>query len=532
MKVSTRPNATVLIILTFACWLASLSNPSAREVQLMAAGGGIVRALIIGVNEYSNQPPLKGAVADARDIEGTLKFAGVRDLSILIGKDASRSRVEAAFKNLISKSMAGDLAIIVFAGHGSQQAERVKGSEADGMDEVFLLPDFAKSGRNTKERIIDDEVNHWLALLDRKQVDVIFIADTCHGGGLTRGVDHRGSAPSYRTAGVISTDDDDLKPISTNADAYLKVDDFKNVTFLGAVDKYSKAPEIPIPGNATFRGALSYSFARAIDSGVDGNVTRERLFSFARQVVYQYSNTRQAISTEPSSTSDNLARVVFRLRVRGERQFDEAVPTVRLRIVNGSETLAPPSISGQTPFRVVKEKDEADLTWDVAGKDVVSSGDIIAQCGDPACIASVIDRTNAVYSIAKLSETRSQTFRLLPDDARHRIGDVVSFHLEGVQGKYLILFNIAGDGTVQFLYPRTQGDAAMLEKRDFDLSLKVSEPLGGDQMVAIVSDARLFRVEESLRNLHNQRLARMVPYYLRALEPSAKVGMVGSFTGR
>lgn len=523
---------TILLIgLTISCFFASPSASSAREVRIMAAGGGTVRAFIIGINEYANEPTLRGAVADARDIEGTLKYAGVSDLSVLIGKDASRSRVETGFRDLVSKSKAGDLAIIAFAGHGAQQPERVKGSEADGMDEVFLLPNFSRSGRNTKERIIDDEINHWLVELDKKQVDVIFVADTCHGGGLTRGVDSRVDPPIYRTAGVISADDDDLKPLSSNADAFVKAGDFKFVTFLGAVDKYSKAPEMPIPGNATSRGALSYSFARLIDSSDNGDVTRERLFSFTRQVVYQYSNTRQAISTEPSSTKDNLAHVVFRLRVTGEREFDELKPTIRLRIINGSETHAPPAISGQTPFRVVRHQEQADLIWDVAAKDVLNAGDVIAQCSDPTCIASIIDRTSAVYSIARLSEARAQTFRLIPDDARHRLGEIVTFHLDGVGRKFLILFNIAADGTVQFLYPRTPG-IAPLEQDEFDLSLKVSEPLGGDQIVAIVSDARLFKVEELIRNLHNQKMARIVPYYLRNLEPSAKIGMVGSFTGR
>src|SRR4051794_11364942 len=58
----------------------------ARNVQLMAPGGGQVRALVIGINDYTARsiPTLKGAVADALDLEKTLRAAGVSDLVALI----------------------------------------------------------------------------------------------------------------------------------------------------------------------------------------------------------------------------------------------------------------------------------------------------------------------------------------------------------------------------------------------------------------------------------------------------------------
>jgi len=115
------------------------ATADARNVQLVAVGGGQVRALVVGINEYSSRsiPTLKGAVADARDLEATLRTAGVSDLTALINADASRRNFEAAMNRLVTVSKAGDLVIVSFAGHGSQQRELVKGSEPDGMDEIF-----------------------------------------------------------------------------------------------------------------------------------------------------------------------------------------------------------------------------------------------------------------------------------------------------------------------------------------------------------------------------------------------------------
>jgi Caspase domain. len=106
------------------------ATAEARNVKLVAAGGGQVRALVVGINEYASRsvPTLKGAAADARDLETTLRAAGVSDLIALIDADATRRNFETAINHLVDVSRAGDLAIITFAGHGSQQPELVKGS--------------------------------------------------------------------------------------------------------------------------------------------------------------------------------------------------------------------------------------------------------------------------------------------------------------------------------------------------------------------------------------------------------------------
>ncbi len=52
-----------------AALLLTTGVEAADNPVLQAGGGGEVRGLIIGIDAYQYYKPLKGAVADARDIE-------------------------------------------------------------------------------------------------------------------------------------------------------------------------------------------------------------------------------------------------------------------------------------------------------------------------------------------------------------------------------------------------------------------------------------------------------------------------------
>src|ERR1700746_2231437 len=74
--------------------LACLGLPGANAIegiQISNPAGGQVRALMIGIDAYQHVRQLKGAVADARDIQSTLKTMGVRDVTILIDAQAERT---------------------------------------------------------------------------------------------------------------------------------------------------------------------------------------------------------------------------------------------------------------------------------------------------------------------------------------------------------------------------------------------------------------------------------------------------------
>jgi hypothetical protein len=504
----------------------------AKTLQISPSGSGQVRALVIGIDQYQNVRPLKGAAADARDIATSLKGAGVSDVTVLIDQDATRQNVDRAMIRLLEVATPGDLVFLSLAGHGAQAPERVKGSEPDGNDEVFLLYGFAPSGRGNAERVIDDEFNGWLSHLDKKGVDILFVADTCHGGGLTRVPQFGADEQSYRFAGIVRLDQDENTPIAGIADAKVKVRELAHLTFLAAADKYNLVPEVRIPGLSTMRGALSYAIARAVDEGKDGSVTRQQLFGFSRQVAYQYAETKQTIATEPQA--DDLDKVVFRLKTDGTPPSLKQFAPVRLRIVGGDVTVLNGVPPGGTPFRFVSAGEEADLIWDLGkGEAYNAHGDLVAECRMASDIPSIVDGLGAVHTIAKLTELGYQNIRLLPNDGRFHQGEVVAFRASGLVNKYLILFNISGDGMVRFLYPREKQDVALIVDEGFSLPLKAGPPFGSDHVTAIVSDTRLDALERSINALDRQKSPSKLTSLLVEAQQSRsdmRIGMAALFT--
>ena len=96
--------------------------------------------------------------------------------------------------------------------------------------------------------------------------------------------------------------------------------------------------EITIDGQK--RGALSYAFARALDgTGLNGDVTREKLFKFMHQQVLQRTQHQQRPVLEPR-TADTAKRVLFRKPGSAPGFFDPSVGNGagRMRAMNGALT--------------------------------------------------------------------------------------------------------------------------------------------------------------------------------------------------
>ena len=534
-----------------ACWLVlglGLSNllyPGAgvaKTLQISPPGDGQVRALVIGIDRYQDVDPLQGAVADAQDIASALKNAGVSDLTVLTDGEATRHNIESAMMG-IAAATPGDLVFMSIAGHGAQAPEQVKGSEPDGMDEIFLLAGFSRSGRGNAERIVDNEFNGWLAQLNRKGVDVLFVADVCHGGGMTRQPKFGSETLRYRFAGTVQLNRGNDTPLTRAANARVKPRDLPHVTFIAGVDKYKLVPEVTIPGTETTRGALSYAVARAIDAGRDGPITRQHLFGFSRQIALQYSQGQQSIVAEPQGADARLDQVVFRLKTDGVRTAPERAIPIRLLVMDGDAAKLNGVAPNDAPFRLVKVGKLSDLSryigqfdlfWSADKGEIYSAaGDLIGSARAASDIPPIVDLVSAMTTITKLTAMNYQSIELLPNNSRHRKGDVVSFRASGLANKHLILFDLFGDGTVRFLYPRDGSDDPLIADDSFSLPLRVGPPFGSDYVTAIVSETRLEGLEQSIRALDGQKSAGKLVDLLIATQqshPDMRVGTAALFT--
>ena len=546
---------------------------ASTQAAMRPPQGGEVRAVVIGIDAYQFVPQLRGAVADARDIEQTLRNQGVRDITALYDAAADRVTVMRTLDQLVQRSQAGDLVVLSVAGHGVQEPEHIKGSQPDGLDNVFVLAGFdPKTGPGTQQRIIGTEFNHIIKQFEAKGTHVLFVADACYGGGLAREVDPRAGEMSYRQAPRYVLTVDNLRPISTTSDAFLSDIDFQRTAFLAAVDRNTKAPEVRIPGVPGFRGALSYAVARAFegaaDENRDGNVSRTELFTYVRQVAYQLSDQRQQVVTAGPVGRDDGSDVVFE-RTRGvvllggaggpsPTRFQTTTPpppvvtapsnallarpqpadplgatslgTVRIAVLDNQRDQLANLETRKARFEVVGTKDNPDLIWDAKSHDVLAGADIVARGVDRVDLASVIDRVAAVNGFKRLAARAPQAVRILPDDKLHHRDARVDVQVSGTAQRSIVMFNIAGDGKVQDLYP-TGSDDRIVAKPELKLPLSVGEPFGSDLVVAISSAQVLRELEQALRKVSQRRAAVEVLELVERLAPAdARIGATSIYT--
>jgi len=120
--------------------------------------------------------------------------------------------------------------------------------------------------------------------------------------------------------------------------------------------------------------------------------------------------------------------------------------------------------------------------------------------------------------------------RLLPDDKVHRRDERLEVQVSGVSQRSLVLFNIAGDGTVQALYP-IGSDPTVINTSEYRFPVRVGEPYGADQVVAITSAQRLGDLEQALKKMTQRRTAVEVYKLVERYAPAdVRVGATSLYT--
>ncbi|MBR0869394.1 caspase family protein [Bradyrhizobium tropiciagri] len=559
---------------------------AAGELSISNPEGAAFRALVIGIDDYQHVRKLKGAVADANDIVSSLRTMGVSDVVELTNAQADRASVLREISSLVERTKSNDLIFLSIAGHGTQEPERVKGSEPDGMENVFLLPEFATTPTGSAQRILGSEFNHFIRQFELRGAKVIFVADTCHGGGMVRDIDPRAAEMSFRQVPRYTLLVDELKPVSNSDDPKSELD-LDHTAFLAAVDRHTKAPEVRIPGIDGLRGALSYAVARAVEGSADinhdGKVTLKELFSNVRQVVYQLSDQRQNIVTISSQAQAPETEVAFELTrgvvliqgataraassqtataapAAGKPPLPAAVtaksPTAPTTTAAATSPAAPSaalppfrlttpirlaSLDGKTSYfdsvkpqdagvQAVQPTDNPDLIWDPVSHDVIAWGDVVAYGVDVAGLTTVVNRTAAIRELKRMATRSPQLMRIWPDDRQQRSGQTVEVELSDVGSRAVLLFNVSGDGTIQMLYP-VGSDAALARSANLRLPLRVGEPFGAEQVVAVTSEQRMVDLETVLMQLNRRRASGQVIKSLeRYLPADARIASIGFFS--
>jgi hypothetical protein len=184
----------------------------------------------------------------------------------------------------------------------------------------------------------------------------------------------------------------------------------------------------------------------------------------------------------------------------------------------------------EAAFKIVKAVDYPDLTWDSESHDVLAWGDVVAYGVRAADLPDVVDRTKAIRELKLIADKALQPIKVSPDDGLHHNSTEVQIEVSSVADRALILFDIAGDGSVEMLYP-VGADPRIIKAADYMFPVRVKTPFGSDQLVAVTSEQPMPALEEALEKLNNRRAAlEMIKILKRYAPADARIGSAGLFT--
>jgi hypothetical protein len=216
-------------------------------------------------------PDLRGAVKDVELMLGILSSdkLGFRDIAVLTNEDATANAILAALqRKLIDETAKGDIRVVYYSGHGGT-VRNESSNERYKLDQTIVPADHYKGD---VPDIRDKELSRILWKAGKKGVKVIFIADSCHSGGLSRGAwNARGMT---RTARGAPAPDTNPYPVLLN-DPPDKDESGKEinpidvgVVFLAAAQDDEPAQENPDTPEGQ-HGAFTWDLKKALEQGLD-----------------------------------------------------------------------------------------------------------------------------------------------------------------------------------------------------------------------------------------------------------------------
>jgi len=530
-----------LLLLLAALWLpVCLAQQQSPVLSGGAMGGGAVRALVIGIDNYKNShivTPLGGAVADARDIEQALRRAGASDITLLIDDQGSRRRLNQALGDLVSRTRPDDLVVVTFAGHGSQQRERRRGTERDGKDEFFVLWGFGNTRANTTERFLDDEMFDWLGKLASTGARTIFLADVCHGGGLSKAPNimagrtrtrylHMAETAAEAGPGAyyIAPGEDELvlSPAIPPEDNATR--DHPSLTFIAGTDEGSTVDEVVIPGQTSARGAASYAFARALEGGADlagnrdGMTSRAELMTFLNREIGRITRNRQSFVFEPK----DLPSASFTLFAQRESR-SMTIGSLARGVADSTGGNAPQAGRGTqsptSPFQFVHADEKT-------GNVISKGGAILAYGLAPDELGPTLERFEVQERFAERQRERGIRLSTRPASPSYVEGQSFTISASGIHGLHLIVLNLTSSGRMAYLFPR--GDVSSWQTQDAsDIPIVVAPPFGADSTILIATADKRRQLEAELEALDGKTAPLKVwDTVMRHLKPEDAVGVV------
>jgi uncharacterized caspase-like protein len=436
-------------------------------------------ALIIGINDYPKAQNLEGAVNDAKLIRDALRKLKIKP-KLLLNKQATRNNIINAWYKMVKQAQPGDTLILTYSGHGSQIDDIYPFDEDGETDETLVL---------YKGYIRDDELTE--LFIQASEYKIVFLADSCHSGGLTRATKQefcRSRNSKYPQQHRNSLIPPALK-ISTRGD---EKETPAHVTYITAADTDNiKICEFTFNNKA--HGALTWYFVKALagEADADNNkrLSRLELEEYLKYHVMTNTDSAQTPKVQPRPDSQiviKLEQESVKPSIPSAQQLNNI--TIKIKIENGT---AP---NGLKHVQIVnKNMDLKFVLIDKYTTDVYNHvGDKIAKAFGKAGWQQIIDKRRLLTVLHSQfnMNLRPVKIDLREENKLHAYGDELHFSIDTGNKRLnaLTLFNLTGNGELQFLYPLPQLEhSPRLKKIPYKLPpLGIVPPFGGDNLVAIL----------------------------------------------
>jgi hypothetical protein len=134
------------------------------------------RALLIA-SPFDN---LKGPVQDVGTMTNILRRYGFEDITRCSAAEATRTRILQEWKEMVDRTMSGDIVVFYFSGHGAlvKPTSGESGVSTQLGSLQFIVPmDYHKSNTKDFRGILDVEISYFIRQITKKTENVTVILD-------------------------------------------------------------------------------------------------------------------------------------------------------------------------------------------------------------------------------------------------------------------------------------------------------------------------------------------------------------------
>jgi hypothetical protein len=346
-------NKTILFLL-ISCIISFADSYAQKNIP-------VKHALVVAISDY---PPSSGfrhidADNDLRIITKLLRQQRFTDTIILKNGAATKNGFVQAFKKLVSDVLPGDIVYIHFSTHGQQLAYLI-GEDQNDLHSAIALYDARSNcdnGYQGQNHLTDDEFGQLIEQLRKKlgkNGDILVLADACHAGSMSRGIDTtvtrggypplilRGNNSALKLNDLGKKDNTSLPYVGMFSKLDLNYDESKaNYIIISACEKDEISSEYYYDHN--YYGPLTWAFLKAMLNNTSSEYTYDKLFhdiQFAMISMFEHSRTAQHPLMESAEIKGSDKIIFGGKSIRQERFYviEKFLGPDRIRIPAGNAT--------------------------------------------------------------------------------------------------------------------------------------------------------------------------------------------------